>query len=227
MAKISKREMKEDQFGETVAKAWEYSRTHLEIVGGGGLAVIIIIMAVVLYIQTQTTAESDSLLPFDSAQGMYLQASNAQDLQKAITQFEAIAQRWGNTSSGRQALLYLGLSYRRLGDYDKAITYFQRFVAKGEKNDVLRAAGEEALAASYEDGGNLKGAAKAYSDMAQHFASDSLAAPRALLGAGRCYEGLKDYASARKAYQEILDRYPTSARNYDAKVALAMLPPKD
>jgi TolA-binding protein len=224
MAKLKKQEIREDKIGEAVGKAWEYTRTHLEIVGGGGLAVIIIIMAVVLYLQTQTRAEADSLLPFDNAQGMYLQATNAQDLQKAIAQFEAIAKRWGNTSSGRQALLYLGLSYRRLGDYDKAISYFQSFVAKGERNDVLKAAGEEGLAASYEDRGNLQGAAKAYSEMARQFVRDSLVAPRALLAAGRCYEGLKDYASARKAYQEILDRYPTSARNYDAKVALAMLP---
>ena len=224
MAKLKRKEIREDKIGEAMEKALEYTRTHVEIVGGGALAVVIIILAGVLFFQNQTKSEAEAVLPFDNAQGLFLQATSPQDLEKAIAQFEEISKRYGNTSSGRKALLYLGLSYRRLGAYDKAIPYFRSFLGKGEKNNLLRAAGEEALAASYEDKGDFREAGKLYSEMARHFAPEPLTAARALLASGRCYEALKDFASAKKQYQEILDRYPTSPRNYDAKVALAMLP---
>jgi len=227
MAKLKKQEMKEDKIGEAMTTALEYAKNHLEVVGGGALAVVIIILAVAMFIQNQARSEDDAVLAFDSAQGLYIQAANPQDLQKAMAQFDNVSKRYGSTSSGRQALLYLGLCYRRLAAYDKAIPCFRSFLGKGERSDLLRAAGEEALAASYEDKGDLREAGKLYTEMAGHFASDPLTASRALISAGRCYAALKDYPQARKCYQEVLEKYPVSSRNYDAKVALAMLPPQE
>ncbi len=228
MAKLKKQAMREDQIGEAVAKAWEYTRTHVEYVGGGALVVVILVLAAVLFFQNRTKSESEALLPFDNAQGSYLQAQNPQDMEKAVAQFEEVSKRYGNTSSGRKALLYLGLCYRRLGAYDKAIPYFRSFLGKGgEKNDLLRAAGEACLAACYEDKGDYGEAGKLYSRMAARFEGDPLTATRALLAAGRCYESLGDFPAARKAYQEVLERFPASPRSYDARIALAMLPQGD
>lgn len=224
MAKLSKKDLKEDHFGEILEEVWRYAKAHLEVVGGGALAVVILILAAVLFFQNQAKSEDEAVLLLDNARGAFLQAASPQDLQNAISQFENLSKRFGSTSSGRQALLYLGLSYRRVAAYDKAIPYLRNFVSKREKNDLLRAAGEEALAACYEDKGDLREAAKLFDRMAGDFAKNPLTASRALLSAGRCYEDLKDYASARQRYQKVIDRYPDSARSYDAKVALAMMP---
>lgn len=224
MAKLSRKELKEDRFEKVVEEVWGYTKAHLEIVGGGALAVVILILAAVLFFQNQAKSEDEAVLLLDNARGGFLQAASPQDLQNAISQFETLSKRFGSTSSGRQALLYLGLSYRRAAAYDKAIPYLSNFVSKREKNDLLRAAGEEALAACYEDKGDVQEAAKLYDRMARNFSQEPLTAGRALLSAGRCFQDLKDYASARKRYQEVLDRYPSSARSYDAKVALAMMP---
>ena len=125
--------------------------------------------------------------------------------------FETIIHENGSTKAGNIAKAYAGVSYMRLGQYDKAIKSLESFSA----NDILvaptlvGAIGDCYVELDQVDKGIT------YFEKAAKQANNELVSPIYLKKAGIAYESLSKYADAVKAYQAIKDQYPSSTEAND------------
>lgn len=120
--------------------------------------------------------------------------------------FEAIIDEDGSTKAGNLAKAYAGISYMRLGEYDKAINYLKDFSA----DDLLVApAVIGAVGDCYVELGKVKEGID-YFEKAASRADNELISPIYLKKAGIAYESLGDFKSALKVYQTIKDKYMNS-----------------
>lgn len=125
--------------------------------------------------------------------------------------FEGIIDEAGSTKAGNLAKAYAGISYMRLGDYEKAIKYLNDFSA----NDLLISpAIIGAIGDCYVEMGKVKEGIS-YFEKAAKRGNNELISPIFLKKAGIAYESLGDYASAVKAYEQIKADYAASMEAAD------------
>lgn len=222
--KLKKQELKEDKIMESIITSWDWIRNHIELVGGIALGIVAVAFASTLYIHNQRKSDTEALIAFDSALSMYSQ-SDTSKLSGVYLQLEGISKKYNATESGKRAILYMGHISYLMKDYPKAISHYQTFLKREEKDEVLQAHAYEGIAACLEDKNDFSGAAMNYEEIARKFKQNTFLAPRGLLSAGRCYEAAKLIPKAREVYRKIIDNYPTSLVTYQAKTSLALLPP--
>ena len=125
--------------------------------------------------------------------------------------FEAIIDENVSTKAGNLSKAYAGISYMRMGEYEKAIKHLKGFSA----NDLLVSpAVLGAVGDCYVELGNVKEGIS-YFEKAASRGNNELISPIYLKKAGIAYESLGDYAAAVKAYQQIKDNYASSMEAAD------------
>ncbi len=137
--------------------------------------------------------------------------------------FLDIIEDYGLTKSANRAKYYTGISYLHLGDYELAIEYLKDFetedlllapIVEGAQGDALVELGETEKA--------LKHYKKAYS-----LTDNELTTPVYMMKAAGLLESMDELEDALSLYQEIKDKYPTSAEGtsidkYIARVKLKL-----
>ncbi len=137
--------------------------------------------------------------------------------------FLDIIEDYGMTKSVNRAKYYTGISYLHLGDYETAIEYLKDFdtddlllapISEGAQGDALVELGETEKA--------LKHYKKAYS-----LTDNELTTPVYMMKAAGLLESMDELEDALSLYQEIKDKYPTSAEGtsidkYIARVKLKL-----
>ncbi len=137
--------------------------------------------------------------------------------------FLDIIEDYGMTKSANRAKYYTGISYLHLGDYETAIEYLKDFdtddlllapISEGAQGDALVELGETEKA--------LKHYKKAYS-----LTDNELTTPVYMMKAAGLLESMDELEDALSLYQEIKDKYPTSAEGtsidkYIARVKLKL-----
>ncbi len=137
--------------------------------------------------------------------------------------FLDIIEDYGMTKSANRAKYYTGISYLHLGDYETAIEYLKDFdtddlllapISEGAQGDALVELGETEKA--------LKHYKKAYS-----LTNNELTTPVYMMKAAGLLESMDELEDALSLYQEIKDKYPTSAEGtsidkYIARVKLKL-----
>jgi tetratricopeptide (TPR) repeat protein len=120
--------------------------------------------------------------------------------------FEDITKEYGSTKAGKLAIYYAGVSNLHLGNYQEAVDYLKDFSTSEE---MVAATAAGALGDAYSELGQNDEAISQYKKAASF--DNSLTAPTYLMKLGIMYEGKGDYKAAVAAYQEIKDKYATSA----------------
>jgi tetratricopeptide (TPR) repeat protein len=119
--------------------------------------------------------------------------------------FATIAEDYSSTPSGNLANFYAGVCCLRLGDYERAINYFDKF----KSNDEIFAPRALAnIGNCYVELGDLEKAANYFEQAA--YKKDNLASPSYLMKATAVYEKLGQYSKALALYEEIKYKYPES-----------------
>jgi tetratricopeptide (TPR) repeat protein len=182
-----------------------------------GVAVLALsIPGYMYYQQQQSDTANDQLgraLPLYE-QGRYQDALDGTANRPGLL---SIADQYGGTPAGNLATFYAADALYQTENYDQALTYFQQY----EKDaDFLGASAYAAMAAIYENQGDLQRAAEQYEEAANHYES-SLTTPRYLLSAGRAYEKAGAYAEAERVYTTIQDEYGDTQQAERAKRFLA------
>jgi len=126
--------------------------------------------------------------------------------------FLDIIDDYGITKAANRAKYYVGISYLNLGQNEDAIDYLNGYksddillapIAEGAKGDAYRQMGENDNA--------LKCYKKAYS-----LKENELTTPVYMMKAARLLESMNKLKDALALYQEIKDKYPTSAEAMNA-----------
>lgn len=133
--------------------------------------------------------------------------------------FLAIADEYGSTKAGKLANYYAGISYLKLGDFDNAISYLEKFKSKDE---IVSCMAIGAIGDAYLEKGDQDKALSQYEKAAKN-KENTFTTPMFLMKAGLVYELKGQWKEALEIYQRIKKDYYRSfeAQEIDKYIARA------
>ena len=215
--KLSKSELREDEFVEWIMQAVEYVKERASLFVGGAVAVIVVIMAINYFIESK---EADRLQAA-ALLGDVLMVEQGGELTEAIRLAEELVSSYAGTSAAAQGTVLLANLHYAQGRYAEARSYYQRYLDNYEPVDVLAYAAQSGLGACLEAEGQFLAAAQHYEAYAAQQAG-TIREAMARMEAARIY-GLAGDSDKQQALLEEVSRafaqYPIAAQ---ARAALAM-----
>lgn len=190
-----------------------------QLVYGLGIGLLALILAVpgYMYYQQRQAKQANKMLgkilPVYE-QGRYDQALNGTGQQAGLF---TIAEDFGGTDAGNLAAFYAANALYEQGEYDRALTYYQRF-EKG--NDFIGASAYAAEASIYETRGEMQKAAEHYEQAAEQY-NNKLTAPRYLVEAGQAFEEAGNFEAAERVYKKVKENYSESDQAEEVERYLA------
>jgi tetratricopeptide (TPR) repeat protein len=135
-------------------------------------------------------------------------ASPQEAYRKASEELQRLVKKYGGNPGGKLARVrYADISYDA-GDYHKAIELYKQSLNDFKDNQLVYHLILSDLGYAYEGVEDDRDAAKYFEELSS--APDSGIRDEALFNLGLLYEKLGDAASSRKAFQEIVSKYPNS-----------------
>ena len=173
--------------------------------------IVIVIVGAVLYnnyvVKPNETKASTALAKgqdYFNAE-MYEQALNGDSI--SFAGLLSVAEQYSGTDAANLANLYAGLSYAKLGKWQEAVTYLEKFKGKGDK--MISPAAEGALGNAYAHIEQLDKAVEHLKKAAKMADNNSLS-PTFLIQAGEILENQGKPEEALVLYQQVKDNYPNS-----------------
>lgn len=120
--------------------------------------------------------------------------------------FLAISDDYSSTAIGNTANYYLGVSYYKLGEYDKAIDYMKKFKTDDK---MLNPISKGVIGDAYTEKGDATQAAEFYKK-AVNVGDNDLTGPVYLMKLGRAHETNGNWNDALSAYETIKTKYSDS-----------------
>jgi tetratricopeptide (TPR) repeat protein len=125
--------------------------------------------------------------------------------------FEQIAQDYGSTKSGNLANYYLGMTYLKKGDFEKAIEALKKYDAEDDVTGALALGG---IGAANQELGRYDEALNFYKKAAD-YDENNFTKPLFLMKTGKVYEQQKNYSAALEVYNQIKKDFPTCTEARD------------
>jgi tetratricopeptide (TPR) repeat protein len=127
------------------------------------------------------------------------------------------------TSSGNLACYYAGICYLKMGNYQEAINYLDKY---SKKDKLIGSIAIGATGDAYVELGDIEKGISKYLEAAD-YGDNSFNTPLFLMKAGELYELKGNFAEALKTYERIEAKYPESTEGssiakYIARVKLLM-----
>jgi TolA-binding protein len=203
--KLTKKDIKEDEFAELVGEGYFYVKHHSRRIIGLVIVVAIIALGATFVIRQRRAAEieAQTILSrgnFDLKQGNY---------PAALRTYAGIRQRYRGTWSAADATFFSANAYFASGSYDSSMVLFNEYLNQGKRREDLTVSAKAGIAQSFEEKAMYAEAANNYLK-AQREHPDNVQARDLLLGAARCFRLAGDLARAMEVYNDLIDRYPDS-----------------
>lgn len=215
--KLSKSELREDEFVEWIMQAVEYVKERARLFGSGAVAVIAVIMAINYFMESKEA----NRLKATALLGDVLMVEQGGQPTEAISLAEELVSSYAGTPAAAQGIVLLANLHYAQGRYAAARDYYQNYLDNYEPLDVLAYAAHSGLGACLEAEGQLLAAAQHYEAYAAQQAG-TIREAMARMEAARIY-GLAGASDKQQALLEEVSRafaqYPIAAR---ARAALAM-----
>jgi tetratricopeptide (TPR) repeat protein len=222
--RITKKEIKEDRLVTTYFEAQSWFEQNRKRVSSIFFGVLLAGIAAWFYFNNvagqnrSATADLGKIIRYydDGRYQLAISGSPQQNLRG----LQQIVDEFGGTEAGERATFYLANSYFGLGNYEKALQYYQE---TSLKDNSLMAAVTAGIGACYEAKGNHQEAAgyfeKAASDdaLAYHSAEN-------LYRAGRNYLLAGNPERAGEILRKLKTSYPSSAYAREADRLLVLVP---
>lgn len=237
-ARLTRQEMKRDEVLETASRAFEYITEHTRALILAVLAVLALVIVGVgifayfdsrlaraneAFAEALAVYEADIVADGDSADDPALPTFSSEAVRDARAQelFSEVRSRFGRTSVGEIAGVYLGGLAVRQGDTDAAREYWQSFL-DSNADHMLATQVRLNLLALERSAGNSEGVVTRLqeqlgseaAELPEDIALDQLASTLEELGRGE---------EAREIYQRIVDEHPASPYAARARQRLASL----
>ena len=215
--KLSKSELREDEFVEWIMEAVEYVKERARIFVGGAVAAVAVIVAIDYFIESK---EADRLKAA-ALLGDVLMVEQGGEPTEAIRRAEELVSSYAGTPAAAQGTVLLANFHYAQGRYVEARGYYQTYLDNYEPLDVLAYAAQSGLGACLEAEGQFVAAAQHYETYAAQQAG-TIREAMARMEAARIY-GLAGQSDKQQDLLEQVSRtfaqYPIAAR---ARAALAM-----
>ena len=203
--KLTKKDLKEDEFAELVGETIIYARHHSRRIIGAVIVVIVVAVAVTFAIRQRRAAENEAQAilargNFDLSQGNF---------QAALRTYSGIRQRYRGTWSAADATFFAANAHFASGRYDSSMVLYDEYLNQGKRRDDLTVSAKAGIAQSFEEKGFYGQAAENYLKT-QREHPDNVLARDVLLGAARCLRLDGQLDRAIEVYNELIDMYPDS-----------------
>lgn len=226
--KISRKELlkKPDEFmtfsGKVIAFYKEHSR-QFEYVGMAILGLFLIYLGINTYLKyVNKKGQAAYNLAYESIVKNTGVETESEELKKAGELFNEVIDQYGLSKASKLALPESAYIYFLNKEYDEAIGQYQTYLKKLSDNDPYKTLTHLALAACYEEKGDLETAIqhldKILSNPNEYFKE------QALLSKARIHRLAKEIEKSDALLSEFIEKYPTSPFLPQAK-ALAQTAP--
>ncbi len=219
--RLSRRQIKEDKFVTTYAKATKYINENSKLIFGGIVVIMLLFIGLTAIRSSKRSAEEKASLELARAKT----ALESRDYESAVDILRRAVLDYSGSKSGKLATLYLADALYEQEEYTEARQYYQQFVDKMGKHKFFEKAGLAGIAACFEQSKEYNEAARYYERAAENHPNDTYAA-RYLLGAGRCYYLAGELESAKRVFNAIVDTYPNMPDTQQAEMYLGEISAK-
>ena len=200
-----RKKLKEDKFAELMTSAFSFITKRWKLILRIVFGIVVVVGVVLLINLRMKERELSAMRLLDKGEVVFRESK----LSDAKAIFEEVRRNFPNSKAGGAALIYIGESSCLLGELDEAEEVFNEYLAKhGEGEFSARA--QEGLGHVMEERGKFREAIDAYRKICENY-PDSFLCPQAILSIARCYGAIKEWAEAKKAYEELLSLYPWSS----------------
>jgi len=224
--RLSRKEIKRDEFMESLRRAFEYVQGHSRILIGIAIALLVTLILVAAYMGYADRRQQRADESLSQALRIYQAtldpvAANPEDLdspsfataearsRRAKELFEAVKEDAGGSEAAKIATVYLGQIAAQEGDVEGARGYWQDFVAKSPDNALAVEVRVNLMALDRVSG---RGDELVTELRAMLSGSDAGLPPDLLwYQLALTLEVLDRQGEAKEAYQRIVDEYPQSA----------------
>lgn len=195
-----------------VSKTETFIKSHKGLLYGIAIAIIVIIAGYVGYTKLFSDPKQKEAMQqtFPAEEmfrlGNYEQALNGDG---NILGFAQIIDNYG-AKAGEAVYMYAGICELRLGNFNEAISYLDKYAGK---EPIMKARALACTGDAYAGLGDYAKAVTYFERAANH--ADNMYAAEYLLKAAVAYEELGNDAKALECYKTIKDKYPQSPEGYD------------
>ena len=219
--KLTKKELKEDEFAEFVEEGILYAKHHARRIVGVLIVVIVVAIAVTFSIRQRQAAEAEAqgILTrgsFDFKQGNYA---------AALRSYSLLTERYRGTWSAADAIFFAANTNYATARYDSAMVLFNQYLNQGKRREELTVSAKNGIAQCLEELGRYGDAAANYLKTYQEH-PDNVFAKDVLLGAARAYNLAGNINRAMEVYEDVMELYPDSREAELAKTQLLELQAK-
>ncbi|MCP4583938.1 MAG: tetratricopeptide repeat protein [candidate division Zixibacteria bacterium] len=203
--RITKRQMKQDNFVTTALKASEYVQQRKNYFVGG-IAAVVAVIAIIYFINysfAQKAIDAERL--FGKAQ---VTASMNQTA-LAIADYKTLIEDYASTDVADRACYFLAKTLFDMNDRDSALVYFELYINNFGKDKMLLGAAYNGGANCLEDKEDFNSAGDYYFKAAEA-TNDDVFSPGYYMNAGRSFYKAGQLEKATEAYQFVVDNYRTS-----------------
>lgn len=220
MAKISKRQLKEDKFVTSMFRGYDYIRDNSGYLIGLFVLLLVIGGGIYGFISFRKNIEKRQIDMLGRAE-MFMRYG---DFEAAETQLQELIDNHPKSVPGKKAVFFMAnLNLKQFANFEEAIELFERYIEnplEGEKELALAA--KVGIAASHEELMKFDVAAdkylRIYEEHPEYFDRANL-----LFSAGRCFIYANKFQEAIDTYEKFLKNHK-GAPNYDkAQMFLARL----
>ena len=222
--KITKKQLKEDEFINFFAKIVFYLRTHIRKIGVGALvlaALAAVFAGVYFY---RHSFDEKAAYQMSKALEVYHQAvsvDSSGSLIAAKELLEAVIKEYPSSPAAEAARYYVGNCYFFKGDYDNALTAYENYLKKHSSGTYAPMA-KEGQAQSWTAKKDLINAAKEYENLIKTYGAYPML-PEVLMTLGQLYERMNNPNEALRIYKLLVDKFPESQEKIPAQKRIEIL----
>lgn len=199
MAKHRKKDLKHDEFKETIENIIIFYEHHKKTVLWLVTGFIILLIILFVYRNNQQTKMAKSKEMYNMGVILY----NNGNLNQARARFKTVVDKyWGTPFVDRSTFMLANISYKE-GNLDDALEKFESFVSR-DYDELFTPSAYQGIGQCYEQRGVLEKAIENYEKAADKF-KDAFAKSECLLNLARLYLSLQRTGQAEAALNEIFD----------------------
>jgi TolA-binding protein len=217
MAKYSKKDLKHDEFKETIENIvifYEHHKTTVIWVAVGVLALLILFFSY----------RNNKISKFKKSKELYnigVILYNNGNFDQARDKFQSVVDNyWGTIFANRSTYMLADISYKQ-GDLDNALKKFQAFT-NGKYDELFTPGAYQGIGQCYEQQGNLEKAVENYEIAVRKF-EDNVGKADCLMSLARLYLTMQRIDESEKILLEILEISEDSKLRGEAEKKLKLI----